>query len=291
MVQLVITMKVSIQGLRGSFHDIAAQHYFGKDYVPVCRRDFREVFWDMAHGHVDHAFISLENSLYGSINQVYDLLLEHEKLWISGEIYMRIKHCLIGTKKAKLEDLREVHSHPIALAQCEQFLEEEIPYAERYANSDTAGSVAAIKVWNDPTKAAIASEEAARHYGMKILRYGIETQHENYTRFVVLSQEKFVSQDADRTSFVLTSLAGGPDWDLKSGTLQQTLNCFAERNINLTKIESRRVVGSKWRYIFYLDFELGLDNPLAGDALSCLENLGAEVHVLGSYKAGEQVHN
>jgi prephenate dehydratase len=283
-------MKVSIQGQLGSYHDIAAQHLFGPDYEPVCRTTFRDVFLDVSKGHTPYALISIENSLYGSINQVYDLLLQHEELWIAGEIYMRIEHCLIGLKKAKLEDLKEVHSHPIALAQCEDFLEEEIPYAERFANHDTAGSLISIKKWGDPTKAAIGSVQAAKLYGLSILKRGIESHHQNYTRFIVLTLEKSVPADAGKTSFVLMKLARSQSSNLLPGNLYHTLGCFAERGINLSKIESRPVIGRAWNYIFYLDFEMGLNDPHASEALNCLEGRGAAVRVLGSYPPGKHIH-
>ncbi len=282
-------MKVSIQGLQGSYHDIAARNFFGKKYQPVHRLTFNEVFVDVSNGHTDFALIAIENSLYGSVNQVYDSLLEHENLWICGEIYLRVRHCLIGLKGAKMEQLKEVHSHPIALSQCEVFLDEELPFVERFANHDTAGSVANIKQWKDPSKAAVASREAADRFGLSVLREEIETHHQNYTRFIVLAQEKVVPIDASKTSFVITQLNSDPSGDQKAGSLFQILKCFADRGISLSKIESRPIIGKAWHYIFYLDFDVSLADKKAGEALSCLEEQGAEMRVLGSYKAGQHI--
>jgi prephenate dehydratase len=282
-------MKVSIQGLAGSYHDTAARQFFGKKYEPVCRATFQEVFWDVTRGHSDYAVIALENSLFGSINQSYDLLLEHEDLWICGEIYLRVEHCLVGVKGAKLPELREVYSHPIALSQCEAFLDEELPYAERFTAHDTAGSAADVKRWNDPAKAAVASEKAAKLYGLEIIESGIETHHENYTRFIVLSTDKTIPKDADKTSFVIKQLGHDPDSDTKPGSLYHTLACFAEQHINLSKIESRPVIGKAWHYIFYLDFDCGLQQPGASKVLDCLERRGANIRILGSYPPGKHI--
>lgn len=278
-------MKVSIQGLPGSFHDIAAKHYFGKDYEPVCRLTFNEVFTDISKGHTDLALIAIENSLFGSINQVYDDLLSHENVWICGEVYLRIRHSLIGLKDSKIEKLKEVHSHPVALAQCEEFLDERIPYVERMANHDTAGSVQDIVRWNDPTKAAIANEYAAKIYGAKVLQRDIETHHENYTRFIVLDNDKVIHEKASKTCVVVRFDEG--DGDEKPGSLFQILECFAKRKINLTKIESRPVIGKPWHYLFYVDFESSLSDPDTNEALSEIESLGCSIRTLGSFLPGE----
>ncbi len=282
-------MKVSIQGLAGSYHDSASRHFFGKKYEPVCRGTFQEVFWDVTRGHSEYALIALENSLFGSINQSYDLLLEHDDLWICGEIYLRVEHCLVGLKGATLPDLREVHSHPIALSQCETFLDEELPYTERRAAHDTAGSAADVKRWNDPAKAAVASEKAAKLYDLEVIAHNIETHHENYTRFIVLTTDKTIVKDAGKTSLVLEQLGRDPDSDTKPGSLYHTLGCFAEQNINLSKIESRPIIGESWHYIFYLDFDCGLQQPGAGEVLRCLEQRSATFRILGSYKPGRHI--
>jgi prephenate dehydratase len=282
-------MKVSIQGLAGSYHDSAAQAYFGKKYEPVCRSTFREVFLDVTRGHSDFALIALENSQFGSINQSYDLLLEHDQLWICGEIYLRVEHCLVGLKGATLPDLREVYSHPIALSQCEAFLDEELPYAERFTAHDTAGSAADVRQWNDPAKAAIASETAAKLYNLEIIKSGVETYHDNYTRFIILTTDKTIPKDASKTSFVIQRLGHDPDSDTKPGSLYHTLACFAEQHINLSKIESRPVIGKSWHYMFYLDFDCGLQQSGASKVLSCLEQRGAVFRVLGSYKPGKHI--
>jgi len=280
-------MKVAIQGVQGSFHDLAAQHYFG-EYTPVCRDTFHEVFTDVSSGEADFGLVAIENSLYGSINQVYDLLLEHDDIWINGEIYLRINHCLIGLPDANIGSLQEVYSHPVALAQCEEFLDRELAAAEQHSHHDTAASVEDIKRWNDPTKAAIASEKAARLSGLKILKQNIETHHQNYTRFIVLSKNRDVSEAAGKTSFVLTSLKN--DTDLRAGSLYRALGCFAKHGINLSKIESRPVIGRAWHYIFYMDFDAGLNSELAQQALDELKSLGAEVRILGSYAPGKHIH-
>lgn len=280
-------MRVAIQGVEGSFHDLASHHYFGKSYSPVEYGTFQDVFDDVIAGKVDYGIVAIENSLYGSINQVYDLLLAND-LWINGEIYLRIKHCLIGLPGSSIKGIREVYSHPVALAQCKDFLQGGFSHVAQHAHDDTAGSVEDIKKWGDPSKAAIASEEAAKLHGLKILKRSVETHQQNYTRFIVLSRKPVVPTDAGKTSFVITQLWNSSD--VRAGSLHRALGCFAKRGINLSKIESRPVIGRAWHYIFYMDFDAGLNDPKAQEALQELDGLGAKVRILGSYTPGVHIN-
>ncbi|MDZ7786030.1 MAG: prephenate dehydratase [Candidatus Saccharibacteria bacterium] len=271
---------VAIQGGEASFHDIAARSYFKRSITPViCDLPFKNVF--AALNEADYAICAIENSLYGSINEVYDLLIESDAS-IIGEVYLKIDQALIGFKEAKLNDIKEVHSHPVALAQCEQFLDEHLPESRRFEHHDTALSVRDVKQWGDPSKAAIASRQAAELYGMHVLRNAVETNRENYTRFVVL-RKKPVTPDksADKTSLVLRT-AG----DTKPGALYRALGTFAERDLNLTLLHSRPLVGKAWHYMFYIDVVGGLDDGRLEAALKELASRGCEIERLGSYASG-----
>lgn len=276
-------MKVAIQGQAGSYHHQAATHFFDEDFELVGKATFKDAFFALINQEVDRAVIAIENSLFGSINPVYDLLLKH-KLWISGEVYLRIEHCLIGTPDSSLDDIREVYTQLEAMAQCENYLDEQLPNAERHEHHDTAASVADVKRWNDPTKAAIASEQAATLHGMKVINHGIEDNKQNYTRFVVLQRQPSDNQQANKTSLVLTSAS-----DTKAGTLHEALSIFARHNINLSMLQSRPLVGKAWHYLFYIDVDAGVQETRSKQALAELRTVGFDVTILGSYQNGRSL--
>lgn len=280
MLYSVMPLKVAIQGQAASFHDIAARKFLGNDLEIVACDTFAQTFEALASGKSDRAVVAIENSLFGSINEVYDLLLA-KKFWISGEIFLRISQCLIGLPGAKLSNLKEVHSHPVALAQCEDFLDQKLPNAERFEHHDTAGSVEMIKKLGDKTKAAIASAEAAKLHGLKILSEEIETNQQNYTRFVVLDKKHVETKSADKTSLVLVT-------GHKPGALYSALGSFAGRNMNLTKLQSRPVIGQAWHYMFYLDVSEGAHTKSFKEVITELRAEDCEVTILGSYKAGQK---
>lgn len=274
-----MALRIAIQGQEASFHDIAARQFFGEDIKIVPCETFAETFVALAQGAADQAVSAIENSLFGSINEVYDLLLEH-KLWISGEVYLRIEQCLIGFPGTDLAKITEVHSHPVALAQCEDYLDKNLPNAQRFESHDTAGSVANVKKWNEPSKAAIAAAVAADLHGLKVLADEIETNKQNYTRFVVLRRDKEPETEANKTSLVLVT-------SNEPGSLYNALGVFAKRNINLSKLQSRPIVGHAWHYMFYVDVEMG-GGPKLASAIRELKQKKCEVIVLGSYKSGQK---
>lgn len=269
--------KVAIQGYGASFHDIAARQFFGGTIQPVPCDTFADTFATLHDAKASYAVVALENSLFGSINQVYDLLLKY-RFWIIGEVYLQIEQCLVGFPSAELEDIKEVHSHPVALAQCEEYLDTTLPHAERFEHHDTAASVADIKEWGDASRAAIASAAAAELHGMRIIARGIETNKQNYTRFVVLSTEAQPASDADKASLVLIT-------SHTPGALYKALGAFANRGINLSKLQSRPIIGQAWQYMFYVDVETNDQGKLQA-ALKELESQQCEVIQLGSYRAG-----
>lgn len=270
---------VAIQGQKGSFHHQAAVQFFGDDVAINSCDTFKDVFQAVTTGNTDFGIVAIENSLFGSINPVYDLLLR-SGCQIIGEVYLRIEHCLIGLSGADVGKITEVHSQLEALAQCEDYLDKNLPDAKRFEEHDTAASVEMIKTWGDSTKAAIASRQAAELHDMHIIAEGIETNQENYTRFVVIQKSGETPDDANKTSLVLTTKA-----DTKPGALYKALGAFAKRDVNLTMLQSRPLVGKAWHYLFYVDLETASSSPEFKETLSELHELGFDVTVLGSYKS------
>lgn len=196
-------------------------------------------------------------------------------LRIQAEVVIPIVHNLIGVPGATLEVVAQVSSHPVALAQCERFFASH-PHIKKITAEDTAGSVHDVIQAGDPSRAAIASRRAAEVYGGVILLEHLEDHPENYTRFLLLGTSEEVSQDADKLSLVLL-LAHKP------GSLCRVLSAFAQRNMNLLKIESRPIPGTPWSYCFYLDLQASLKDQSTTAALSELQNYADSIKILGCY--------
>ncbi len=272
-------VNISIQGQANSFHDIAANKFFNNPTIISCET-FRETINQLCSKKSEYAVVAIENSLYGTINEVYDLILNND-VFIIGEIYLRIEQNLIGIKNVKLDEIKEVHSHPVALAQCEDFLDKVLPKVLRFEHHDTAGSVLDIKKWDDKTKAAIASFEAAEQSDMTVLARSIETNKQNYTRFVVLSRKQNLQVKTNKTSLVVQTLK-----DNSSGSLLSILSQFANNNINMTALHSRPIIGKAWHYMFYMDIEIDSTSKEYTEIINNLENMGCNLTILGNYNSG-----
>ncbi|MFH1169595.1 MAG: prephenate dehydratase [Chloroflexota bacterium] len=266
-------IEVAFQGELGAYSEEAVFQFFGSSvHVRPCET-LEEVFEAVQERGVSFGVVPVENSLAGSISRVYDLLLESE-LKVCGEIVLRVIHCLIAGPGAGLDTIKRVYSHPQALAQCQSFLKH-LNY-ELVPTYDTAGSVKMIKDSGQPDSAAIASARAAEIYGMKIIAREIEDNPNNFTRFFVLSGEDAPPTGNDKTSIVFSAKD-------KPGALYASLNEFARRSVNLTKLESRPTRQKPWEYNFYLDFEGHRQDSMAREALESLEKTAIFVKVLGSY--------
>ncbi|MBI3244577.1 MAG: prephenate dehydratase [Chloroflexi bacterium] len=266
-------MRVAFQGERGAYSEAAAIAYFGESIQPVPCPSFDEVFEGVESGAVERGAIPIENSLAGSIHRNYDLLLRHN-LHIVGEKIFRVKHCLIAHPGVALADVKQVWSHPQALAQCEHFVKRLGATIE--ATYDTAGSVKLLKEAGRRDVAAIASRRAAEVYEMQILEEGVEDDAANFTRFLVLSRQPEPTDLPSKTSIVF-SLRNTP------GALFKALSVFALRDLDLTKIESRPIPGKTWEYSFYLDFAGNTAEPVTARALDHLQEIATTMRVLGSY--------
>jgi chorismate mutase/prephenate dehydratase len=275
----VLELKVAFQGERGAYSESAVYSFFGPTVEVKPHRNLSDVFETVEKGEADYGLVPIENSIEGSVNQTYDLFLEHN-LKVRGETVLRIVHCLITSPKTtNLKSVKVVYSHPQALAQCRKFIER--LGCNMIPTYDTAGSVKMMKERGLVDAGAIASELAAKIYGMKVLTREIADNSNNYTRFFVLAKTDSPPTGRDKTSIIF-SVKHVP------GALYHALGDFTVRNINLTKIESRPTKEKPWEYNFYLDFEGHRSKGKCREALKDLEERSFFVKVLGSYpKASE----
>ena len=267
-------MKIAIQGEPGSFsHEAARRMVKGCTIVP-CARSV-EVFDLIDSGKVPIAIIPIENSLAGSVTEHLDLLLARD-VFIQRDFHLRIIHNLIAARGVKRADLRRVFSHPVALDQCRDFFRAN-PKIQPTPFYDTAGSVKHVIAEKLRDAAGIVSRHAASVYKGRILAEGIEDDKRNFTRFVLIRRTRRVLPGANKTSIAF-GLKNVP------GALHKALRVFADRDISLTKIESRPIRGRPWEYVFYADFLRG-DDKLAKGALLQLRAVADMVKVLGVYRA------
>jgi prephenate dehydratase len=267
---------IAIQGEPGSFSHEAALLADAKATLLPCAQS-ADAFEAVAGGGADAAMIPIENSLAGSVVEHYDLLLAHE-VTVESEWLLRIRHNLIALPGTELSRIRRAYSHPVALAQCRKFFGQH-PEITGCPSYDTAGSVKHLMELGDPSVAAIASAEAARHYGGHILLADIEDNPENYTRFFLVGRR---SEARPHPKANKVSLAFAVE--NRPGSLVEALEVFAGLNTNLTRLESRPVPGRPWEYVFYADYQL--DQPEAADrALTQLARHCSMVRELGRYRA------
>lgn len=276
----VMKKVIAIQGFEGSFHELAARKYFGEeiDFLPC--ENFQSLFLEMEKGSVDCAVMAIENSVAGSILPNYARLRESN--WkINGEIYLRIEMSLMALKGQKIEDIEEVHSHPMALLQCSAFLREH-PTIRLIESADTALSAKIIADEQIKHRAAIAGAHVAKMYHLDILAKGIETNKRNFTRFLVLNKEKTTPElEINKAS-----------WSFRAhhnpGSLAKVLTILGEHNINLTKIQSLPVLGEEWKYFFYADLEFNNAESYRIAKKEIKPHLFG-LEILGEYKQGEKL--
>ncbi len=273
--------KVSIQGYEGSFHQVAAQQFFGKNILVVPCSTFREVVKIAGNKkESDGGVMAIENSIAGSILPNYNLL-QKSNLKIAGEIYLQIRQNLLANPGVKLEDIREVHSHPMAIQQC-------LDYLDKYnwkliETEDTALSAKNVHQHHSIHVAAIASRLAADLFNLNVLAPNIHTLKNNYTRFLILQREEIINkiEDANKASVNFRT-------DHSKGSLARVLTKIAEGGINLSKLQSFPIPGSDWQYSFHADMEFDtIDqfDKVIGDILP----ITASLRVYGVYRKGRTV--
>jgi len=269
---------VAFQGELGAYSEIASRGFFKERIHVSPSKTFEGVFRKVQKEKVDFGVIPIENSLAGSIHQNYDLLLKYP-LKIVGESKLRIVHHLIANSGVTLSQIRRVFSHPQALMQCSKSTAR-LKKVKVIPTYDTAGSVKKIKEEEIKDGAAIASDLAARFYGMTVLKKNLQNDFDNFTRFLLLSKGGRPLPNANKTSIVF-SIRNCP------GALFRSISVFSLRNIDLYKIESRPLHGKPWEYFFYIDFAGSLDDPNCKKALSHLKEMTNYLKLLGSYPRDE----
>lgn len=273
--QATRSLSVAIQGERGAFSELAVRSLFGSRARIIPCADFETMFRAAETGRARFALAPIENTIAGSIHRVHDLLLD-SSLRVVGEAIVRVAHHLIALPGVRLRQVRRVYSHPVALAQCEGFFRRHA-HLTRVATHDTAGSVRLLREEGARDLAAIASEPAARLYGARIIKRHLEDHRSNYTRFFLLSRRARPSSRLPDKTSVLFATGHVP------GALFRCMGVFALRDINLTKIESRPLVGRPWEYVFHVDFAGSEDEERCRNALRHLREVCRFVRVLGSY--------
>jgi prephenate dehydratase len=283
--------KIVYQGKSGAYSHIVGLKFFGKNNLFFGKKDFKEIFEDIDKNKADFATVPIENSLVGSVYENYDYLDKYN-VEVVGEIYLRIKHNLLGVKiknlplKQRLKLIQKVYSHPKALEQCQKFFEKH-PWMEKVSFYDTAMSAEFLAKSGDISLGAIASKLAGKIYNLDVILSGIEDDKNNYTRFLIVQKRKnknlTIPSKVNKCSLIF-SLKHKP------GTLYKALAVLAQFQVNLTKIESRPIIGKPFEYKFYVDFEFNskIKNKLE-EILNIFKKQTTKLKVLGYYSKGKYV--
>ena len=281
--QLIYMKKIAIQGVPGSFHDIAAHKFFPNEEIElICCDTFEEIFEHIQEDSSIIGLIAIENTIAGSLLHNYELLRDSGTT-IVGEHKLRIKHNCVCLPEDDWDTLTEIHSHPVALAQCHNFLKRH-PQLKVVEADDTAKSAEIIQANQLKGHAAICSKYAAELYGMKVLEEGIETNKHNFTRFLVVSDtwraDDLRNRSQSNKATIVFSLPHN------EGSLSQVLSIFSFYKINLTKIQSLPIIGREWEYLFYVDV-IFTDYLRFRQSIDAVSPLTRELKILGEYAEGE----
>ncbi len=272
---------ICIQGYEGSFHQVAARHFFGKTVEVIPCASFRELVKTSSDATQSAgAVMAIENSIAGSILPNYNLLLK-SNLQVVGEVYLSISQNLMVNKEVQLSDIKEVHSHPMAILQCLDYLEKQ--HWKLIETDDTALSAKHVQQHKSKHIAAIASKLAAELFNLKIIAPDIQTQKTNITRFLVLKRAKEVQAvaDANKASIYFQT-------NHSKGILSKVLTAVANENINLSKLQSMPIPGSNFKYGFFADMEFD-QKAQFNSMLKSIESMTNNVKVFGIYQKGKLV--
>lgn len=265
--------RVVFQGAEGAYSQAAMIQYFGEGVNCFHVDTFRDAMLAIDEGSADFAVLPIENSSAGIVREIYDLLVEFEN-YIVGEQIIPINHCLLGCAGTKISDIKTVYSHAQSLMQSAHYLQEKGWQQISMKNN----AFAAQKVAEDknPTEAAIASEYAAKVYGLEILEKGVNDLKENSTRFIIITNQKVFSKDASKISLCF-------EVNHESGALYHALSHLIYNGLNMTKIESRPLEGRNWEYRFFVDFEGNMEDSAVKNALRGLREETRNMKILGNY--------
>ena len=262
-------------GEKGAFTEQAMLECFGENISAENKTTFKEVMESVANKEARFGVLPIENTSTGGITDIYDLLVDYD-ITIVAEHVVKVEQALLGKPGAKIEDIRTVYSHPQGLLQCSKFLEEH-PKMQGEEYASTAAAAKKVAQEEDMTQAAIASTRAAKEFGLEVLQESINYQSQNYTRFIIISHEKIFLSDANKISLV---------FELKHelGSLYNMLANFYYNDLNLTKIESRPIVGRSWEYRFFVDVEGNLKDSGVGNALATIQEFASNLQILGNFE-------
>jgi prephenate dehydratase len=278
----LLLMKIAIQGEAGCFHEVAARQYFNYDEIDIVPcSTFDMELSILGGGEADFAVMAIENARSGSILYNYTLIRE-SGMKILGEHNLRIKQNLMALPNQNITDIREIRSHPVAIAQCMTFLNQ-FPAITLIESDDTAGSAKQISETKVKGVAAIAPAHAAEIYGLQILAPGIETYKQNYTRFLVIGEEEKGNTRGNKVSICFST-------GHKPGSLAKVLVKLAELDINLSKIQSVPRLNGEWEYMFYLDLELN-KNTKSDIIKRVLDKYTSNLEILGVYFKGDMLYD
>ncbi|MFO7848558.1 MAG: 3-deoxy-7-phosphoheptulonate synthase [Spirochaetia bacterium] len=274
-------VSVAFQGVRGAYSETAIHRFFDESTEALPGDSFAEVFEKVLSGKADYGAVPMENSLAGTIHEVLDLLLQYRDIQVVGEQKIRIVHNLIALPGTFPESIKRVYSHPQGLAQCSGFFSKN-PHMEKVPFFDTAGAVAYIAEQKDSQAAAIAGKEAAKVYGLSILKEGIESNPRNYTRFFIIARSEMETLRTPNRAALVFSTRDEP------GALFTVLRILAEMGLNMKKLESRPIQGKPWQYMFFVAVDIPKEEGVMDRAIAALKDEAGDVRVLGLYASPEE---
>ena len=266
--------RVVYQGVEGAYSHEASMAYFGEDADAYHVRTWEEAMRAVEDGRADYGVLPIENSSAGAVSDNYDLLIKYHNC-IVAEIFLPVKHALLGVPGGSLEQIHTVFSHPQALMQCSEYLNSHGEWSQ-ISVENTAVAAKKVLEEGDPSQAAVASEAAAKLYGLQILKSGINYNKDNVTRFIVVSRNRVYQKDAAKVSLCF-------ELPHRSGTLYNMLSNFIYNNVNMRMIQSRPIPGRNWEYRFFVDIEGRLDEPAVANALKGVSEEAANLRILGNY--------
>ncbi|KII77413.1 prephenate dehydratase [Vibrio renipiscarius] len=271
--------RVAFLGAKGSYSHLASREFFSRkntELIELNCEGFKEVANTVESGHADYGVLPIENTSSGSINEVYDLL-QHTTLYIVGELTLPIEHCLVATEEIRLENLTTLYSHPQPHQQCSEFLGR-LKGIELKTCASTADAMQMVRELNRPDVAAIGNASSGKIYGLQPIKGNIANQTENHTRFIVVARKavEVSPQIPAKTTLIMSTSQA-------AGSLVATLLVLQRYGINMTKLESRPIMGNPWEEMFYVDVETHLDSEAMQNALLELTKITKHLKVLGCY--------